>query len=95
MQEYEEEEQFFDNEVEQVVTRDDEAEEEDPKGTAFMRGVEEAVQIRDASDDEDEEFWTFFFFFFLFFLMSIIPKLVDNPKLVDIFIPYFFWGFVI
>jgi len=55
MEEYEEDE-FFDNEVETVtLDASDDDDEEDPKGAAFMRGVDEAVQIRDA-DEEDEEF---------------------------------------
>jgi hypothetical protein len=56
MIDYEEDDEFFDSQVEQSIALDDEAEEEDPKGAAFMRGVEEAVQIRDASEDEEEEF---------------------------------------
>jgi hypothetical protein len=55
MQDYEEDEEFFDNQVEQTVSINEDDDEEDPKGNAFMRGVEEAVQIRDA-DEEDEEF---------------------------------------
>ena len=50
MNEYEEEE-FFDSEVE-VVSLNEDDDEEDPKGTAFMRGVEEATEIRDTSEEE-------------------------------------------
>lgn len=50
MNEYEEEE-FFDSEVE-IVSLNEFDDEEDPKGTAFMRGVEEATEIRDTSEEE-------------------------------------------
>jgi hypothetical protein len=56
MHDYEEDDEFFDNEVEVSMPMDDEADEEDPKGMAFMRGVEEAVQIKDNTEDEEEEF---------------------------------------
>ncbi|NQU78192.1 hypothetical protein HQ545_00315 [Candidatus Woesearchaeota archaeon] len=54
MQLYEDDEEFFDSSSEQTIVLDDEDEEEDPKGFAFMRGVEEAVKIREAEEDEDE-----------------------------------------
>ncbi|MBW2964203.1 hypothetical protein KY363_01975 [Candidatus Woesearchaeota archaeon] len=57
MQDYEEEDEFFDDESEDdAFSMDDETEDDDPKGAAFMRGVEEAVKIRDATEDEEEEF---------------------------------------
>ncbi len=55
MTDYEEDDEFFDNEVETVSLDAEDDDDEDPKGSAFMRGVEEAVQIREA-DEEDEEF---------------------------------------
>ena len=53
MDEYEDDE-FFDSEVE-TVSIDEDDEEEDPKGNAFMRGVEKATEIRDVSEGEEEE----------------------------------------
>ncbi|MBW2972556.1 hypothetical protein KY359_05970 [Candidatus Woesearchaeota archaeon] len=53
MEEYEEDEESFDDELE-TYSFDDEEEEDDPKGTAFMRGVEEAVKIRDSNEGEEE-----------------------------------------
>ncbi len=55
MHDYEEEE-FFDNQVESVRLDADDEDDDDPKGTAFMRGVEEAVQIREATEEDEEEF---------------------------------------
>lgn len=56
MHDYEEDDEFFDNQIEQTISMEDEAEEEDPKAAAFMRGVEEAVKIREESEDEEEEY---------------------------------------
>ena len=57
MNNYEEEDEFFDSQVETVrLDAGDDDDDEDPKGTAFMRGVEEAVQIRESTEEEDEEF---------------------------------------
>ena len=56
MEDYEEEDEFFDDSVSTTVPVEDEEEEEDPKGFAFMRGVEKAVEIRDA-DEEEEDFF--------------------------------------
>ena len=56
MNNYEEEEEFFDNQVESVrLDGGDDDDDEDPKGTAFMRGVDEAQQIRDAREEDDED----------------------------------------
>ena len=55
MEDYEEDEEFFDNEVGQkTVSIEEDDEEEDPKGNAFMRGVEEAGLIREAEEGEEE-----------------------------------------
>lgn len=53
MDEYEDDE-FFDSQVESVSLDEDE-DDEDPKGTAFLRGVEAATEIRDVSEGEEEE----------------------------------------
>ena len=52
MDEYEDDE-FFDSEVE-TVSIDEDDDEEDPKGNAFMRGVEEATEIKDEGEEEEE-----------------------------------------
>ena len=54
MEEYEEDEDLFDSESGSAVSIDEDDEEDDPKGNAFMRGVEEAVQIQDSGDEEEE-----------------------------------------
>ncbi|MBW2997296.1 hypothetical protein KY349_03075 [Candidatus Woesearchaeota archaeon] len=53
MEDYEDDE-FFDSQ-EQTVSIDEDDEEEDPKGNAFMRGVEKATEIRDVVEGEEEE----------------------------------------
>lgn len=53
---FEEEDEFFDNEVESVRLDADDDDEEDPKMAAFMRGVKEAEQIRDPNEEDEEEF---------------------------------------
>ncbi|MBN1544469.1 hypothetical protein JW898_03330 [Candidatus Woesearchaeota archaeon] len=53
MEDYEEDEEFFDDELE-AYSFEDEEEEDDPKGNAFMRGVEEAVKIKDGQEGEEE-----------------------------------------
>lgn len=55
MEDFEDENQFFDSEVESGVSFNEDDDEEDPEGSAFMRGVEEAVQIRDEPLSEDED----------------------------------------
>ncbi len=45
--------EFFDDSQQTVFVSDDEADEEDPEGSAFMRGVEEAEQIIEKTDEED------------------------------------------
>ena len=55
MDEYEDDE-FFDTQAEQTtVSIEEDDEEEDPKGNAFMRGVEKATEIRDVAEGEEEE----------------------------------------
>lgn len=55
MEDYEDDE-FFDSQAEQAtVSIEEDDEEEDPKGNAFMRGVEKATEIRDAIEGEEEE----------------------------------------
>jgi hypothetical protein len=54
MEDYEEDEELFDSESGSSVSIDEDDEDDDPKGNAFLRGVEEAVQIRDGTDEEEE-----------------------------------------
>ena len=53
MADYDDDE-FFDSTQATVFVSDDEEDEEEPKGRAFMRGVEEAEQLIEKADDEDE-----------------------------------------
>jgi hypothetical protein len=56
MEDYEEDEELFDSDSGDDDLSFDEAEEDDdPKGDAFLRGVEEAVKIRDEPKEEEEE----------------------------------------
>ncbi|MFH1064129.1 MAG: hypothetical protein V1729_03550 [Candidatus Woesearchaeota archaeon] len=49
-----EEDEFFDSEAGQSVSLDEDEEDDDPKGSAFLRGVDEAGQIREAPEKEEE-----------------------------------------
>jgi hypothetical protein len=53
MEDYDEEEAPVDNEAEDDVTFDEDDEEEDPQGNAFLRGVEEAVTIKEEEEEEN------------------------------------------
>ena len=56
MNNYEEEEEFFDNQVETVhLDAGNDDDDEDPKGTAFMRGVDKAQQIRESREEDEDD----------------------------------------
>ena len=48
-----EDDEFFDDSKPTVFVSEDEEDEEDPKGRAFMRGVEEAEQIVEGADEDE------------------------------------------
>lgn len=52
MADYDDDE-FFDDTQPTVFVSEDEEDEEDPQGSAFMRGVKEAEKIIEKTDDED------------------------------------------
>ncbi len=57
MEDYEEDEERMDgdsSEDEETVSFDEEEEDEDPKGKAFLRGVEEAEQIAEEKESTED-----------------------------------------
>ncbi len=52
MADYDDDE-FFDHSEATVFVSEDEDDEEDPKASAFMRGVKEAEQIVERDDDDE------------------------------------------
>jgi hypothetical protein len=54
MEDYEEDEELFDSESEDDLSFDETEEDDDPKGDAFLRGVEEAVKIKEETEEEEE-----------------------------------------
>ena len=56
MEEYDDENMMFDDSVSEDFSHREEDDEEDPKASAFMRGVREAQEIKESSNDvEDDE----------------------------------------
>ncbi len=49
-----EDDELFDDSQPTIFVSEDEEDEEDPQGHAFIRGVEEAEQIIEKSSDEDD-----------------------------------------
>lgn len=54
MEEYEEDD-MFDSSVTEDFSQKEDEDDEDPEASAFMRGVKEAQQIRESTEEEDEE----------------------------------------
>jgi hypothetical protein len=55
MEEYEDEDAQFDDSLEDDFSVQEDEEEEDPEGSAFMRGVKEAQAIKEAVKKENDE----------------------------------------